>query len=313
MDRFLREMPEGRRLHARVSAPTVEESPGGFDDRGLEDGQLERLELKSGQLKSAQLDKLEHYTVDRQMARLFRDQVGLILGDGCPATAGRVSSTVSPVLPVRGRTLGRYLLLGELGSGGMGTVLKAYDESLDRVVAIKLLHSEAAERYTERLRREAQALAKLSHPNVVQVYEVGQHDGQWFIAMELVSGKTLRQWQQTPRGWRECVETYLQVGAGLIAAHRAGLVHRDFKPDNCIVDRVGRPRVLDFGLVGGDAEPVLDVTSEEIEVIGLGGGALESSLTESGAVLGTPAYMPPEQMRGEGADARSDQFSFCVS
>ncbi|MEM9461111.1 MAG: tetratricopeptide repeat protein [Myxococcota bacterium] len=282
---------------------TIEEPLGKLDDRGQEDGQPE-----DGQQEKQELD-----TVDRQMARLFREPVGPMPDDGSPTAAGRVSSVVSSALALRGRTLGRYLLIGELGSGGMGTVLKAYDESLDRAVAIKLLHSEAAERHTERLRREAQALAKLSHPNVVQVYEVGQHDGQWFIAMEMVRGQTLREWQQTPRGWRECVETYLQAGAGLVAAHAAGLVHRDFKPDNCIVDRTGRPRVLDFGLVSGDAEPALDVTSEEIEAIGLGGGALESSLTESGTVLGTPAYMPPEQMRGEGADARSDQFSFCVS
>ncbi|MEM9459372.1 MAG: tetratricopeptide repeat protein [Myxococcota bacterium] len=308
MARFLRDMPEGCRSHARASAPTVEESPGKLDDRGLEDGQQERRKQEGGQQEKQELD-----TVERKMARLFREPEELMWDDDSSAMVDRVLSAVSPVLPVRGRTLGRYLLFGELGSGGMGMVLKAYDESLDRAVAIKLLHSEAAERHTERLRREAQALAKLSHPNVVQVYEVGQQGEQWFIAMELVRGQTLREWQQTPRGWRECVEIYLQAGAGLVAAHRAGLVHRDFKPDNCIVDKAGRPRVLDFGLVGGDAELALDVTSEEIEAIGLGGGALELSLTESGTVLGTPAYMPPEQMRGEGADARSDQFSFCVS
>ena len=264
-----------------ASAPTVEDPSGGLEEREPEERALD--------------------TVDRRMAQLFADP------------GGQASIEASFAMPVRGRTLGRYLVLGELGRGGMGTVLKAYDESLDRAVAIKLLHTEAAGRHTERLRREAQALAKLSHPNVVQVYEVGQHEEQWFIAMELVGGQTLRQWQRAPHDWRECVEVYLQAGAGLAAAHAVGLVHRDFKPDNCIVDGAGRPRVLDFGLVGGDVVPSVDVTAEEIAAIGFGERGIESSLTESGTVLGTPGYMPPEQMRGEEAGARSDQFSFCVS
>ncbi|MEM9458257.1 MAG: tetratricopeptide repeat protein [Myxococcota bacterium] len=281
MDRFLRELPGEERRHAVTSAPTVEEPPVGLEERGPEEREWD--------------------TVDRRIVRLFR------------GSNEQTSSDASAASCVRGLTFGRYVVLGELGSGGMGMVLKAYDESLERPVAIKLLHVEIAQRHTDRLRREAQALAKLSHPNVVQVYEVGQHDGQWFIAMELVGGQTLRDWQQTPRRWRESVGVYLHAGAGLAAAHAVGLVHRDFKPDNCILDRAGRPRVLDFGLVGGDVVPSLDVTATEIEAIGIGGGAIESSLTEPGTVLGTPAYMPLEQMRGEGTDARGDQFSFCVS
>ncbi len=217
--------------------------------------------------------------------------------------------------PMEEPRIGRYVVQGTLGSGGMGTVLEAIDPGLDRRVALKVLHRELDERHTTRLRREAQALAKLSHPNVVQVYEVGEVDGQTFVAMEKVTGRTLRDWvSRSPRpGWRECVDVYLQVGEGLVAAHEQGLVHRDFKPANAIIDAKGRVRVLDFGLarkVDGsydddspqwvasktDPEPVLDV-----------------SLTRTGAVLGTPAYMPPEQMRGEEADRRSDQFSFCVS
>ena len=316
MARFLREIPEGGRPRAPALASTVQEPPVGLDGRGLDDGASEDQEPEIRQIDGGELD-----TVDRRMARLFRDSAapmrGPMLGDDSPARAGQVSSAVPLVMPIGGRTLGRYLVLGELGSGGMGTVLKAYDESLNRAVAIKLLQCETADRHTkrhtERLRREAQALARLSHPNVVQVYEVGCHEEQWFIAMELVDGRTLRQWRETPRGWRECVEVYLQAGVGLAAAHAAGLVHRDFKPDNCIVDGAGRPRVLDFGLVGGDVVPPLDAISEEVDTIRLGRRVVESSLTESGTVLGTPAYMPPEQMRGEEADARSDQFSFCVS
>ncbi|MEM9453294.1 MAG: tetratricopeptide repeat protein [Myxococcota bacterium] len=289
MARVPGDIPKGGKSHTLASALTVE-------DRSVEP-MARALKERARDVQEPQGRALDK--VDRGTAWLFQ-------GSG-----GQMSSPASPATP-RGQALGRYLLLGELGSGGMGTVFKAYDESLERAVAIKLLSAEAAERHAERLRREAQALAKLSHPNVVQVYEVGQHDGQWFIAMELIHGQTLRTWQETPRGWRKCVEIYLQAGAGLVAAHAKGFIHRDFKPDNCIVDRAGRPRVLDFGLVGA-AEPVLDVISGEIEAIGRGERDLDAPLTESGTVLGTPAYMPPEQMRGEGADARSDQFSFCVS
>jgi len=152
-------------------------------------------------------------------------------------------------IPAPGQMLGRYIVIGILGRGGMGTVLKAYDEALDRPVALKLLHGGTSDHHTQRLKREAQALAKLSHPNVVQVYEVGEAGNQWFIAMELVNGQTLREWQEADRRWQARVNVYLEVGRGLAAAHAAGLVHRDFKPDNCIIDEQGRPRVLDFGLV----------------------------------------------------------------
>ncbi len=222
-----------------------------------------------------------------------------------------------PAAVIRGHSLGRYVILGALGRGGMGTVYKAYDETLDRAVAIKLLRSGTTDHHARRLRREAQALAKLSHPNVVQVYEVGQADGRWFIAMELVPGRTLRQWYADEHDWRECVRVYLQAAQGLGAAHAAGLVHRDFKPDNCIIDDQGRVRVLDFGLVrdtvpaseehsGADvrAELEADIASPE---------APQTSMTRTGTVLGTVAYMPPEQFDGQRADARSDQFSLCVS
>ena len=156
--------------------------------------------------------------------------------------------------------LGRYVITGTLGRGGMGVVFKAFDPELDRRVALKVLRAELDERHTIRLRREAKAMAKLSHPNVVQVHEVGQAEGQTFVAMELVGGQTLGEWmRQQPRPtWRECVEVFVQVGAGLAAAHDRGLVHRDFKPGNAIIDEEGRPRVLDFGLArqAGEAEVV---------------------------------------------------------
>lgn len=213
--------------------------------------------------------------------------------------------------PAEPQRLGRYAVLGTLGHGGMGTVLKAYDEGLDRAVAVKLLRPEMTERHALRLKREAQALAKLSHPNVVHVYEVGRADGQWFIAMEMVRGQTLRQWQNEGHGWRECVDVYLRAGAGLAAAHIAGLVHRDFKPDNCIIDKRRRPRILDFGLVREIDESPDDESSAILPVPRA--DTSNTFLTRTGTVLGTPAYMPPEQMKGQRVDARSDQFSFCVS
>ena len=211
--------------------------------------------------------------------------------------------------------LGRYAITGTLGSGGMGVVFEAFDPELDRRVALKVLRAELDERHTIRLRREAQAMAKLSHPNVVQVHEVGRAEGQTFVAMELVAGQTLGEWmRREPRPtWRECVEVFIQVGGGLAAAHERGLVHRDFKPGNAIIDEEGRPRVLDFGLVrqAGDTEEpssIRKARTEELQTV-----PLDVSLTKTGAVLGTPAYMPPEQMDGREADARSDQFSYCVA
>ncbi len=213
--------------------------------------------------------------------------------------------------------VGRYEVQDILGRGGMGVVFKAYDEELDRHVALKLLH-ERDEQRSLRLRREASALAKLSHPNVVQVFEGGQIDGQPFVAMELVPGEVLERWQDAePRPtWKECVTVYLGAGRGLAAAHAAGLVHRDFKPSNCIVDGEGRVRVLDFGLVVREHEvgqstsdPDPDPDPERT----LEGDSRRSSLTKTGALMGTLGYMSLEQLEGRPADVLSDQFSFCVS
>ena len=208
---------------------------------------------------------------------------------------------------------GRYVVLDMLGRGGMGVVFKAYDATLERHVALKLLNPDNAAGHAGRLRREARALARLSHPNVLQVFEIGDVDDQPFVAMELVDGQTLREWQrQQPRpGWRQCVEVYRGAGQGLAAAHAAGLVHRDFKPSNCIVDEERRARVLDFGLVVWDDRetdddmPYPDAGSDDATV--------ETSRTETGTLMGTLAYMSPEQLERRSAHALSDQFSFCVS
>jgi len=142
---------------------------------------------------------------------------------------------------------GRFVLLDEAGAGAMGVVYAAYDRELDRRVALKVLHGR---RVTDpdRIRREAVAMAQVSHPNVVQIYEVGEHEGQLFIAMEFVDGQTLTGWQAGVDDWAEIVRVYVDVGRGLAAAHAAGLVHRDFKPDIVLVGVDGRPRVIDFGL-----------------------------------------------------------------
>jgi serine/threonine-protein kinase len=201
-----------------------------------------------------------------------------------------------------GSTVGRFVVEGTLGAGGMGVVLSAFDPTLNRKVALKLLRPDAGARGEvgrELLRREAQAMAQLAHPNVATVYEVGTVGEQLFVAMELVEGQTLGGWlRQGPRDWRAMVAMFVAAGRGLEHAHAAGLVHRDFKPDNVLVGRDGRPRVTDFGLVSlRAAGPRL---------------AMESPV-QTLSQAGTVAYMAPEQLRGEPSDARSDQFAFCVA
>ncbi|MEM9461963.1 MAG: serine/threonine-protein kinase [Myxococcota bacterium] len=212
--------------------------------------------------------------------------------------------------------IGRFQVQGVLGSGGMGTVLRAYDDTLGRTVALKLLHHRHDARREQRLLREAQALARLSHPNVVQVYEMGMVEDQLFIAMELVPGQTLRRWQHQDRSWRERLNAYIQAGRGLAAAHAVGLIHRDFKADNCIVGEDGRVRVLDFGLARGYRPADDDETARSnlSEVTHSGGHDLGlRPLTRSGTVLGTMVYLPLQQLKGLPASAQTDQYSFCVS
>lgn len=192
--------------------------------------------------------------------------------------------------------IGRYRLVDQIGAGGMGLVYRAYDESLDRTVALKLLRAEiATDTGTERLQREARSMARLNHPNVVTVFDVGVYQGAVFVAMEYVPGATLRGWLEDARSVGDTLAVLRQAGEGLAAAHAVGLVHRDFKPENVMVGDDGRVRVLDFGL----AKPIDESTTQDM-------------LTRTGTVLGTPRYMTPEQFRGEPADALSDQFSFAV-
>jgi tetratricopeptide (TPR) repeat protein/predicted Ser/Thr protein kinase len=204
----------------------------------------------------------------------------------------------------------RYTLLSTLGAGGMGVVFAAFDRDLDRKVALKLLSGssgEDEERARLRLQREAQTLAKLAHPNVVTVHDVGRLDGEVFVAMELVEGTTLRGWLSAKRrDVRAIVEVLLQAGEGLAAAHAAGLVHRDFKPENVLVGNDGRVRVTDFGLARGFGEA--NALAAE--------GATQAdapTITRTGVRAGTPAYMAPEQKLGLAADARSDVYAYCLT
>ena len=207
-----------------------------------------------------------------------------------------------------------FKILRKLGEGGMGVVYAGYDIDLDRKVAIKLLRS-VDELSTQRLRREAQAMAKFSHPNITRVYEVGTWEGQLYIVMEFVEGQTLSRWcAAAERSTEAILEVLAQAGEGLRAAHRAGLVHRDFKPDNMIVGADGRVRVLDFGLAGADEQLASDLATVEARIAELADTSpLQTPLTETGTLLGTPAYMSPEQFRGQKVTAASDQFSFCVT
>ena len=197
----------------------------------------------------------------------------------------------------------RFRIEKMLGAGGMGTVYQAHDETLARSVAIKLHHAPGG---GVRLRREAVAMARLAHPNVVTVFEAGEHDGHPFVVMELITGTTLRAWlAEKPRTVAEIVNVMTDAGRGLAAAHDAGLLHRDIKPENVMIGADGRARVGDFGLAR-------DVDSKEDPPLE-GAARILSPMTQTGAVLGTPAYMAPEQPAGETIDARADQFAFCVT
>jgi serine/threonine protein kinase len=204
-----------------------------------------------------------------------------------------------------------YKVLERIGEGGMGVVYAAYDQTLDRKIALKLLRSNAEDESeradaTAKVMREAQAMAKLSHPNAVNVFQVGIQGSAVFIAMEFVDGMTLTAWlKKEPRQWRDIVKVLLQAGRGLEAAHRASMVHRDFKPDNVLIGNNGDVRVTDFGLARQlGTMPAVQLTANDAPI-------LLSTMTMTGQIVGTPMYMAPEQHRAEPVDERADQFSLC--
>ena len=236
----------------------------------------------------------------------------------------------------KGTCVGRYFIISHLGQGGMGVLYKAYDPDLDRQIALKFISvnkkgSQNQTRARSRLMREAQALAQLSHPNVVSVYDVGTFGDDVFIAMELIEGITLSQWMRNrERDYRQVISLFLDIGQGLRAAHESGIVHRDFKPDNVIVGQDQRPRVVDFGLAGtidGENDQSRKSVWTEEQFQQLAQSDVDSSvdwhsiskrrmlhvrLTRYGTIMGTPRYMAPEQHIGLETNERTDQFAFCL-
>ncbi len=237
------------------------------------------------------------------------------LTGGAETVDGIVPQRVSPAASMP-TEIGPYRVLEKLGEGGMGSVFTAYHSRLDRKVAIKVLSPQqgpggATTDGEARLMREAQAMAQLDHPHVVAIHDVGTFENQIYLVMDRVDGVTLSQWlSEKKRGWKEIADVLAQAGRGLGAAHAAGIVHRDFKPANVLVGRDGRVRVADFGIArkSGDNTPDGSGTSATAEP-----DSGQVVLTRAGSVVGTPGFMAPEQFSELPADARSDQFSFCVS
>lgn len=232
------------------------------------------------------------------------------------ASAGaRIAAKVD--LPPAPKQVGRYLILDELGHGAMGRVFRAYDPNLDRTVALKLLRDRTDAQAIARILREAMAMAQLSHPNVVQVFDAKNDENYTYLTEQLVEGEPLSQWLRTSkRTWPEVLAKFIEAGKGLHAAHRVGLVHRDFKPSNVLVGTDGRVLVTDFGIVLGQADSgfeSLDGVPPELRS-STETGDFEAPLTNDNMVVGTPSYMPPEQHGGAvEVDHRSDQYAFCVA
>ena len=257
--------------------------------------------------------------------------------DVCPPCRSAVAALArlhtpghDPTPRARGATLGRYVIVDAVGAGGMGVVYRAFDPELDRKVALKLVRTAGVrdpKRLRERLAREARLLARISHPNVVAIHDVGVVGDEVFLAMEFVAGPTLAAWQaERHHGWREVLGVYLQAARGLAKAHELGVVHRDFKASNALLGPDGRVRVVDFGLARiddlaelepdlspGTSSPVLQDLSSRPSIPVPSDLSQTPALTSHGALLGTPAYMAPEQRLGQPADARSDQYSLCVA
>ncbi len=312
-----------------------------------------------GELPTAQASALEAHLdaceacglLVAELARIFESdrppEPEREAGAGGPLHSEEMAATLGPddeagprplgALLSAGAAVGRYRVLDCVGVGGMGVVYAAYDPVLDRRVALKLLRGNkdapGSQGRSARLLREAQSLAKLTHPNVITVHDVGTWESTVFMAMEYVEGLTLKGWLRTKRTWPELREVFVAAGRGLAAAHAADLVHRDFKPDNVLIGHDGRVRVTDFGLARwGPGSRAAEPRSQElrgtdelrISSLSSSPGSFDEgaaplgpdpgvSLTETGSLVGTPAYMAPEQYEQRPADAASDQFAFCVA
>lgn len=287
--------------------------------RHLTEGEV--AELVDGRLTGPRLATAERHIVDCELCMVLVAAAGRALARSHAATAIASSRVANERTLLNWKTsilhhgtrIGRYKILEVVGEGGMGRVYAAIDPILDRQVALKLLHSSAAtEAQKVRFEREAKAMARLSHPNVVIVYDAGRVGDQFFIAMEFVKGATLRDWLRIEqRAWRDVLTAFLHAGRGLSSAHDLGIVHRDFKPENVLVGDDGRVRVTDFGLAR-DTRKFLSNSHLTASAIAKASTA-EARLTRPGAILGTPAYMAPEQYLGETATIKCDIYSFCLA
>ena len=238
------------------------------------------------------------------------DGVTPVLGAALPRRAEPIAALR------RGDSVGRYVILDWVGQGGMGVVYAGYDPELDRKVAIKLVRPELHSAESPAgLLREARAMARVRHPGVIAIHDIGVVDEQVFLAMEFIDGGTLAAWlRAAPRSWSAVLAMFVQAGRGLVQAHRVGVLHRDFKPDNVLVARDGRAIVTDFGLArpGASATPELEVSRSEARSTWRSPGT-DAEADDADALPGTPPYMAPEQLAGRPADERSEQFSFCVA
>lgn len=273
--------------------------------------------LVDGEIDDATRERVDRHLVDCPSCRALLAAFGRRFSepplDESTEPAGR--SFVRTEL-VEGERIARFEVRERLGSGGMGVVYRAHDPELDRDVALKLLRVDASAPLVDleaRHRREAQAMARLSHPNVVMVFDVGVDQGRVFIASEYIQGATLQAWlEQSERPWSAIVDMFIAAGRGLCAAHDAGLVHRDFKPSNVMVGEEGRICVVDFGLASSGSHQ-----HAKVEVVRPGlmseSEVETTALTRTGTILGTPAFLAPECFEGHGATQAADQFSFCVA
>jgi hypothetical protein len=281
---------------------------------------LELVEILAGDVSPERLARCHEHAAACDRCRALLAHAARILAaerdaaESSPDTSADGPSTY-PSLDPQERpvpdVIGRFRVLHRLGQGGMGIVVAAFDEQLQRTVAIKLLRRPGRGADTEarnRLLREARAMARVHHPNVVTIHEVGAHADQVFIVMELVDGVDLDRWsRQRARAWPEIVDVWIAAGRGLAAIHAHGLVHRDVKPHNVLIDRDGRVLVTDFGLVGPTTPPGSGPAPRGLEAI------VDEAHTLPGQRVGTPRYMAPEQVAGGSVTAAADQFAYCVA
>ena len=248
--------------------------------------EADALQLVSGEGAAEEVERWRSHVGECETCRRFVAELARI----CVPTESSEGLGGAPAVLPSGTALGHYALQEVLGRGGMGVVYGAFDRRLNRSVALKVLRS-----HTDafaRLRREASVMARLSHPNVAEVYDVGEDDGRPYVVLERVEGPTLLAWwMSASRSMEDVLGVYAQAGRGLAAAHRAGLVHRDLKPGNVIlVD--GRVKVLDFGIARARDD--------------------STHLTRTGEVIGSPLYMAPEQIQGKDIDGRCDLYALGV-